>query len=82
MPRHSPIKTKTTDEDRAHAFRDARARVVELADACEQAFDSALGATSEMLGLVASPEDAERQVDSTAELRRLVRRLQRRLDWP
>lgn len=82
MPRHSPSKTKTIDEDRARAFHAARRRVVEFADACEDAFDSALGATSEMLGLVASPEDAERQVDATAELRRLVRRLQRRLDSP
>ena len=79
MPRH---KRKTRHES-AKPFALAQAQVAQEIEQCEEAFDQALSAAETMLLEAASPEDASLCLETTKELRLLIRPLQRRLDtWP
>ena len=80
MPRHSQDRARKDGDDRALAFDAARDRAICQLDVCEKAFNEALASTAEMIRLVDSPRHAIAHLDTTKELRLLVRRLQRRLE--
>lgn len=80
MPRHDFNKPQKADRDRALAFHSACERARDQANACEESFERALAAASDMVRWVGGPQDAASHLEIVNELRRLVRRIQRRLD--
>ena len=80
MPRHRQNGPPSRGNAAALDFSTAREQATAHLEACEKAFNDALACAAEMVPLVDSPRRATVHLEVLNELRRLIRRLQRRLD--